>query len=35
MAEKLPKITIMEGGLVQIAAFDCSLGRVAKQTIDV
>jgi hypothetical protein len=35
MTEKLPKITIMEGGLVQIAAFDCALGRVAKQTIDV
>lgn len=35
MAEKLPQITILEGGKIQIAAFDCALGRITKQTIDV
>jgi hypothetical protein len=34
MTAKLPKITV-SGALLQVAAFDCALGRVAKQTIDL
>jgi hypothetical protein len=30
---KTPNITVLEVGKIQIAAFDCALGRVAKATI--
>ena len=32
---KTARITILENGKIQIAAYDCALGRVAKATLDL
>ena len=32
---KQPTITILEGGKIQIAGFECALGKVARETLDL